>query len=70
MKVKEFIAKHPDMLFYQGLLSGGEYSDDLVNGWNFVLNTKEENEIGVCSELEVDSKAHNLNPEMVLITLK
>lgn len=70
MKVKELVAKYPDMLFYQDLLNGGEYSDDLENRWNFVFNTKEENEIGVYPKLEVGSKAHNLRPEMAWITIK
>ena len=70
MKVKELVSKYPDMHFYQDLLNSGEYSDDLENRWNFVFNTKEENEIGVYPELEVGSKAHNLKPEMAWITIK
>lgn len=70
MAVKELVTKYPDMLFYQDLLNGGEFSDDLENEWNFVFDTKEENEIGIYPELEVGSKAHNLEPEMAWITVK
>jgi hypothetical protein len=70
MKVKELIAKYPDMVFYQDLLNGGEFSDDLENRWSFVFDTKEESEIGVYPELEVGSKAHNLKPEIAWITVK
>ena len=70
MTVKDLIVKYPAMLFYQDLLNGGEISEDSENGWNFVFDTKEENEIGVYPEFEVGSKAYNLGPKMAWITVK